>query len=512
MKKILFLSNIILNVAISAHAQAPAVQWQKTLGGTSDDKATSVQQTTDGGYIVGGYTYSTDGIVTSNHGGYDYWVVKLSSTSSLEWQKTLGGTNNDIANSVQKTTDGGYIVAGWSYSLDGDITGNHGGCDYWVVKLSSIGNIQWQKTLGGSSNDFAYDVKETTDGGFIVAGSTYSIDGDVTANQGGYDYWVVKLSSIGNIEWQKALGGTNNDTAHSIQQTSDGGFIVAGTSPSTDGDVMGNHGFYDSWIVKLSSTGSIQWQKALGGTAEDVANYIQQTTDGGYIIAGYTYSTDGNVTGNHGGGDYWVIKLSNTGYLEWQKTLGGTNTDWAFSIQQTTDGGYIVAGQTTSLDGDVTGNHGIRDYWVIKLTSIGNIQWQKALGGTNYDHSLSIQQTIDGGHIVAGWSNSIDGDITSNQGSYDSWVVKLAPESLSTNDSNLQNSALIYPNPTKNFINITTELNIQSISISELTGKQIYNTNTDTKNIDISTLQNGIYLLKILTQNGTTKTEKIIKE
>ena len=261
------------------------------------------------------------------------------------------------------------------------------------------------------------------------------------------------------------MGGTNNDTAHSIQQTSDGGFIVAGTSPSTDGDVMGNHGFYDSWIVKLSSTGSIQWQKALGGTAEDVANHIQQTTDGGYIIAGYTYSTDGNVTGNHGGGDYWVIKLSNTGSMEWQKTLGGTNTDWAFSIQQTTDGGYIVAGQTTSLDGDVTGNQGIRDYWVIKLTSIGNIQWQKALGGTNYDHSLSIQQTIDGGHIVAGWSTSIDGDITSNQGSYDSWVVKLAPESLSTNDSNLQNSALIYPNPTKNFINITTELNIQSISI-----------------------------------------------
>lgn len=396
MKKILFLSNIILNFAISVHAQAPAIQWQKTLGGTSDDKATSVQQTTDGGYIVGGYTYSTDGDVTGNHGGYDYWVVKL--------------------------------------------------------------------------------------------------------------------SSIGNIEWQKALGGTNNDTAYSIQQTSDGGFIVAGTSPSTDGDVMGNHGFYDSWIVKLSSTGSIQWQKALGGTAEDVANYIQQTTDGGYIIAGYTYSTDGNVTDNHGGGDYWVIKLSNTGYMEWQKTLGGTNTDWAFSIQQTTDGGYIVAGQTTSLDGDVTGNQGIRDYWVIKLTSIGNIQWQKALGGTNYDHPLSIQQTIDGGHIVAGWSNSIDGDIISNQGSYDSWVVKLAPESLSTNDSNLQNSALIYPNPTKNFINITTELNIQSISIVELTGKQIYNTNTDTKNIDISTLQNGIYLLKILTQNGTTKTEKIIKE
>ena len=277
---------------------------------------------------------------------------------SIEWQKSLGGSEFDAAYSIQQTTDGGYIVAGESYSTNGDVTGNHGDYDYWVVKLSTTGVIEWQKSLGGSGYDVGWNIQQTTDGGYIVIGYANSTDGDVMGNHGDFDYWVVKLSSTGSIEWQKSLGGSGEDRGYSIQQTTDGGYIVAGQSASTNGDVTGNHGGNDYWVVKLSSTGSIIWQKSLGGTGSDVGRSIQQTTDGGYIVAGTSNSIDGDVTGNHGDFDYWVVKLSSTGAIIWQKTLGGTGSDNAYSIRQTTDGGYVVAGTSNSNDGDVTGNHG----------------------------------------------------------------------------------------------------------------------------------------------------------
>ena len=169
------------------------------------------------------------------------------------------------------------------------------------------------------------------------------------------------------IEWQKSLGGTNDENAYSIQQTADGGYIAAGYSKSSNGDVTGNHGFYDYWVVKLDGAGNIQWQKCLGGTSYDQAFSIQQTADGGYVVAGWSYSNDGDVTGNHGGDDYWVVKLDTAGIIQWQKSLGGTNDDYAQSIQQTADWGYVIAGGSGSNDGDVTGNHGGADYWIVKL-------------------------------------------------------------------------------------------------------------------------------------------------
>ena len=242
----------------------PSTQWQKSLGGTNNDQAYSIQQTTDGGYIVAGWSSSIDGDVTGNHGGNDYWVVKLNSSGTIAWQKSFGGSNDDYAYSIQQTNDGGYIVAGWSRSNDGDVTGHYGTTnyyDYWVVKLNSTGTIEWQKSLGGSDHDYAYSIWQTTDGGYIVTGRSYSNDGDVTGNHGGDDYWVVKLNSTGTIAWQKSLGGTNNDQAYSIQQTNDGGYIVAGRSYSNDENVTGHHGtanYYDYWVVKLNSTGTIE--------------------------------------------------------------------------------------------------------------------------------------------------------------------------------------------------------------------------------------------------------------
>jgi len=420
-----------IGTSINDHltASVPQIVWQKCLGGSRLDEANSVQQTADGGCIVAGDTNSTDGDVSGNRGARDAWLVKLDSVSTIQWQKCLGGSRYDEANSVQQTTDG-YIVAGDTNSNDDDVSGNHGNYDAWVVKLDSVSTIQWQKCLGGSRYDYAINIQQTTDGGYIVAGLTNSTNGDVSGNHGNYDAWVVKLDSVGNIQWQKCLGGSHNEEANSVQQTADRGYIVVGDTNSTDGDVSGNHGNYDAWVVKLDSAGNIKWQKCLGGSRYDEANSVQQTADGGYIVAGDTNSIDGNVKGNHGNYDSWVVKLDKVGNIRWQKCLGGSRNEEAISIQQITDKGYIVAGDTNSTDGDVSGNHGDYDSWVVKLDSIGHIQWQKCMGGSAYDDSWSARQTTDGRYIAAGLTFSNDGDVSGNHGNGDAWAVKLdAPPS-----------------------------------------------------------------------------------
>jgi len=408
-----------------AFAQAPAIQWQKCLGGSGADVGYSIRQTTDGGYIVAGYSNSNDSEVSGNHGGRDYWIVKINDTGAIQWQKSLGGSMDDKAYSLQQTTDGGYIVAGESQSNDGDVSGNHGADNYWVVKLNDTGAILWQKCLGGSTIDVAWSIQQTIDGGYIVAGQVGSDDIEVSGNHGGFDYWVVKLNDTGAVLWQKCLGGSLSDVAYAIQQTTDGGYIVAGGVVSNDSEVSGNHGDEDYWVVKLNDTGAILWQKCLGGSLDDAASSIQQTSDGGYIVAGYTNSNDIEVSGSHGGQDNWVVKLDDTGAIQWLKCLGGSGTDAAQSIRQTMDGGYIVAGQSNSNDGDVSGNHGNFDDWVVKLNDTGAIQWQESLGGSGVDYAYSIQQTTDGGYIVAGFSGSNDSEVSGNHGGSDYWVVKL---------------------------------------------------------------------------------------
>ncbi len=395
------------------------------------DKANSIQQTSDGGYIIAGETYSDNGDVSGNHGNYDYWIVKLDSLGVLQWQKCLGGSAEDKAESIQQTTDGGYIIAGYTTSNDGDVSGNRGNYDYWIVKLDSLGVLQWQKCLGGTSGELANSIEQTNDAGYIIAGYTVSNDGDVSGNHGSADCWIVKLDSLGALQWQKCLGGSSSDRASSIHQVTNGGYIIVGRTYSNDGDVSGNNGGWDYWIVKIDSLGTIQWQKCMGGSSSDHAYSIQQTSDTGYIIAGYSNSNDGDVSGNHGNHDYWIVKIDSLGVLQWQKCLGGSEGETSQSIKQTTDAGYIITGGTYSNNGDVSGSNGSTDYWIVKIDSLGILQWQKCLGGSFTDYAYSIQQTTDAGFIIAGYSNSNDGDVSGNHGNYDYWVVKLHEAVLS---------------------------------------------------------------------------------
>jgi hypothetical protein len=523
MKKIFTAVSVMLTIVAFAQT-APAIEWQKALGGSLDDNAKSIQQTTDSGYIVAGVANSNSGNVSGNHGSGDYWIVKLGKGGKTQWQKCLGGSSDDQASSIQQTADGGYIVAGISNSNNGDVSGNHGGGDYWIVKLNKNGNIQWQKCLGGGGYDYAASIRQTTDSGYIVAGTSYSNDGDVSGNHGSYDYWIVKLNKNGNMQWQKCLGGSSDDGAASIHQTADSGYIVGGYSLSNDKNVSGNHGYYDYWIVKLNKNGNMQWQKCLGGKQMDQAKSVQQTTDGGYIVAGFAYSNDGDVSNNHGTVDYWIVKLNKQGNIQWQKCFGGSDDDRANSIQQTTDSGYIVAGHSVSNDKNVSGNHGYYDYWIVKLNKRSEKQWQKCLGGSNDDRANSIQQTKDNGYIVAGYSLSNDKNVSGNHGSGDYWIVKLSADNSSAAPVNLlantnervNNNAniTVLPNPVKDILHIQgLSSSPKTISVIDANGKLLHNFVTTNSNYSFSVAQlnAGIYCIRI-TEGDKTKLLRFVKE
>jgi len=395
-------------------SQSPQIEWQKAIGGNIH----SVQQTTDGGYIFGGSS------------GDDYFILKLDNTGqNIEWQRTIGGDDQDICYSIQQTSDGGYILGGRSDSgISGDKTEANRGIygDYWIVKLNPTGQtIEWQKTIGGYYHEYLFSIQQTSDGGYILGGRSDSdISGDKTEDsKGSYDCWVVKLNSTGQtIEWQRTIGGKFWDDINSIQQTSDGGYIFGGRS---DSDISGDKtedskGSYDYWVVKLNSTGqTIEWQKTIGGSGEDELYSIRQTSDGGYILGGWSGSNiSGDKTENNKGSvDYWIVKLNSTGQtIEWQKTIGGDDHDYLKSVQQTLDGGFICGGESWSRkSGDKTEEKiGGYDFWIVKLESDGKtLKWDKTIGTSNYDFLGEAQQTIDGGYIISGssgWAYKLHSD------------------------------------------------------------------------------------------------------
>lgn len=430
---------------ISLCSSLPSSILPKTLlGGNQDDRANFVIQTLDSGYVFAGITESSqDGDVTgTNQGGRDCWIVKMSKTGAIEWNRVMGGNDYEELTQIRQTADGGYIFCAFTgSSADGDITGtSNGQYDYWVVKLDAAGATTWDVLLGGDQNEYATSIVQTADGGYIVGGhSQSSANGDVTGtnHSTNSDYWIVKLTSTGTVTWNVLLGGVGSEELQSIRQTADGGYIVTGQATSSaNGDVTGTiSGIFDFWVVKLNGTGGIVWNKLIGGNDEEFSYAVQQTADGGYIVAGNSNSTaSGNISvSTHGDFDYLIIKLDASGNISWNKMLGGNNTETVSSIEQTVDGGYIVAGTTnSSASGNVTQTgYGLEDAWLVKLDGSGNIVWNKTFGGSNSDFATSVHQTFDGGYILAGYTmSSASGTINGHNhdpsgNSNDFWVTKL---------------------------------------------------------------------------------------
>jgi hypothetical protein len=313
------------------------IQWAKTYGGKGSEGASSVRQTTDDGYIVLGVTNSFGA------GGVDIFLIKTDAKGNVQWAKTYGGTSLDEAYSVQQTADGGYIVVGTTASFGA------GESDIFLIKTDAKGNIQWAKTYGGTNYDYAYSVQQTSDAGYILAGQTNSF------GTGEEDIFLIKTDAKGNVQWAKTYGGRGSEVATSVRQTADGGYIVAGYTTSFGA------GEGDIFLIKTDANGNIIWAKTYGGANDDMAYSVQQTSDGGYIVVGQTNSFG---TGKM---DIFLIKTDAKGNVQWAKTYGGTDDDWAYSVQQTSDGGYILASTTISFGA------GGADIFLIKTNARGNI-------------------------------------------------------------------------------------------------------------------------------------------
>ncbi|MEA2104038.1 MAG: T9SS type A sorting domain-containing protein [Candidatus Cloacimonadota bacterium] len=398
---------IILSSQVVAQT-APDTLWTKTYGGSYTDHSYSIQLTTDGGYVIVGYTESYGA------GNSDFWIIKTNEIGIEEWNQTYGGNSSDVAHSVQQTFDGGFIIAGftWSYGA--------GNFDVWIVKTDESGNEVWNQTYGGSYFDLAFSIQQTSDGGYIIAGETET---NVTSSK---DFWLIKIDEYGNEEWNQIYGGSDQDRAYSVQQTIDGGYIVAGYTESYG---MGNSDF---WIVKADENGIEEWNQTYGGNYFDKAYSIIQTTDGGYIIAGYTESYGVGVS------DFWIVKTDDSGNEEWNQTYGGDYFDRANSIQQTSDGGYIIAGYTESY------GTGQVDFLLVKIDASGTEEWNQTYGGNGYDYAYSVRQVTDDGYVVAGGTESY------GSGLYDIWLIRLGAENDINFDNisnNQANHFSNYPNP-----------------------------------------------------------------
>ena len=421
--------------------------WDRRFGGTDFDFLYSFQQTTDGGFILGGYSRSGIGgdKTQGNYGIYDYWIVKTDSLGNKQWDKVLIGANVDYLYSIQQTTDGGFILGGHSDSGIGyDKTqATWGTGDYWIIKTDSLGNKQWDKDFGGTSNDELFSLQQTSDGGYILGGwSTSRISGNKTQDNWdtifpiSSDFWIVKIDSGGNKQWDKDFGGTGEDKLFSLQQTSDGGYILGGYSNS---GISGNKtqqcwGLYDYWIVKTDSLGNKQWDQDFGGTDYNWFCFLQQTPDGGYILGGYSNSgIGGNKTQPCWGlYDYWIVKTDSLGNKQWDKNFGGTDMEELWKVSQTTDGAYLISGDSYSpISGDKTENNfGLEQTWVLKIDSLGNKLWDKTVFTNGHDEQGSAIQTWDGCYQMAnsspggmaGYKTQNNWDSTSLSTDY--WMVK----------------------------------------------------------------------------------------
>ncbi len=464
MPKLLILLLCALTFSQKAFSQSPlSKQWDYRFGGTSGDLLFSTHSTFDGGFILCGFSYSGIGgdKTQPSWGSSDYWIVKIDSIGLLQWNKRFGGTNEDELYSAQQTTDGGFILGGFSRSdANGDKsqpnwdTTFYSSPDFWILKLDSVGNKQWDKRFGGTNIDKLSVVQQTVDNGFMLGGSSYSgISGDRTQSNWGAvgftaDYWIVKTDLMGNKQWDKRFGGDENDFLTCMRQTSDHGYILGGDSYSdTSGDKSQPNWFdpgnrADYWIVKTDSIGNKQWDKRFGGYSYENLKSIDQTNDGGYILGGFSLSgISGDKTQPSWGAlDIWVVKIDSVGNIEWERRYGGTDAEELFNILITKDNGFLFSGESYSnISGDKSENNlGIEQSWLIKTDSLGSIEWDKTIFTNGHDEQTLISKTHEECYVVANRTNAGIGGYKTQPswGNNDYWIIKFC-DSTFTSSLNL---------------------------------------------------------------------------
>lgn len=360
----------------------------------------------------------------------------------LVWNKSFGGSLDEKINSIVSTPDGGMLVLGYTNSNDGDVTKSKALIDIWLAKFDAAGNLLWNKTIGGSNDDFGYSIIPSNDGNYIIAGYSGSSDGDVPANLGMHDFYIAKITRNGDILWKKNYGFSSHDHAHKVIQTSDGGYFIVGyadyagiegsggTGNNGEGHSMGKnnasalHGVGEYLGIKLDTNGNFQWYRYFGGTNNDRINDVVEANDGGLILVGYSESNNFDITDNKGSYDYWVIKLHQDGMLHWKKNYGGSDIDQAFGIAKTGNNSYLIVGRSNSIDGDITSPKGNFDSWVIHIDDEGKLLWEKSIGGIDYDSANTIKKINNGNFVVVGNSRSSSSTLA-NKGENDFWAYEI---------------------------------------------------------------------------------------
>jgi uncharacterized repeat protein (TIGR01451 family) len=389
--------------------QSQGIVWQKPIGGSSSESADILIHSRDSTFLMITSSFSTNGEVGGNYGATDIWVVNYNRSGTILWTRRLGSSSFEFPYDAFQKNNGQYIIGGQAGSGNNfDVSGNHGFTDMWVINLAENGNTRWAKCFGGSSFDDLKRIIPTDDGGYIIVGSTQSTDFDATGNHGLYDLLTIKIDSLGGIQWRNILGGDNDDRVIDATKAADGSiYMVAKTYSNNTGNITNYKGDGDIWVVKLNSSGVLQWQKTLGGSSDESPVRLRITNDNNLLILSTSSSNDGDVTGNHGSSDLWLTKLNTTGNIIWQKSFGGTNGEIADQIIEESDGSLVLLGAAYSNNGNLTGNFGRTDIWVVKTTVDGNLQWQKNYGGSGWDGSVQVQKKLNHtGYYIIGYTDS----------------------------------------------------------------------------------------------------------
>lgn len=459
-------------------AQAPDTLWTKTFGGSGGDMGGCVQQTNDGGYIIVGSTYSY------GTDGADVWLIKTDASGDTTWTKTINGGNDDYGNSAQQTTDGGFIITGSTYP---SVNVNP---DVWLIKSDQSGDTVWTKTFDGNGADFGWSVLQTTDGGYIITGQTGNI------GQGTGDIWLIKTNASGDSMWTKTYGGINEDEGRSVQQTSDGGYIITGYKNGMWW--MGREVF----LMKTDASGDSLWTK----------NYLKSNWSGGHSViinkdGGYTLTGCFRPTQNHDNGDAFLIKTDASGDTTWIKTFGKNGWDFGLSVQQTSDEGYIIAGGIESYNDN-------KDVWLIKTDASGDTLWTKTFVDTGRSYAHSVQETEDGGYIIIGTKSD------------NLWLIKTEadPSGFRISNNKILPTEYVlsqnYPNPFNPITMINYQISMTSdveLSVYTLLGQKVAVLVSEKQSAgsyqvqwDAPGFASGVYYYQMRTSEGFVRTKKLV--
>lgn len=525
------------------------ILWENSYGGKHAEFLYDAISTADYGFLLAGSSISNKNgnKADSNKGNLDYWIWKMDEKGTPEWQKSFGGDGVDLLQSIRITNDGGFILAGTSSS---SISGDKkelckGQEDFWIIKLDAKGKEIWQRTIGGSGQEKLLSIAQTKDGGYILGGTSSSNKsepdekgaedkyGKSEDSKGNLDYWVVKLDKEGKIKWQKTFGGQYVDELKSIEQTSDKGYILGGysNSPVSGNKTQDNFGFNDYWIIKLDEEGNELWQRTLGGDKDDTLFALTQTNDGGFIAGGNSSSgaTNSKSKSNQNGTDFWILKFDKTGTIEWQETYNYGKNDVLTSIVENKDGTFLIGGyaQSESVQKSVGKNtprpsgtprkegkdkEGINDYIALKIKATGEEIWTQTVGSKGDEVLKKLFETRDGGYILAGTSLFPSGGVAesrggssndrkSTMGGSDFWIVKLRDKEKKIEE---KQKIEAIPNPAISYTNVIVTYDYQkgTATLFDLSGRimqTIQLTGEKIIPVDLSNLPQGIYIIEVKT-------------